>query len=120
MELQLAEDAREVTLDRPCGDEECLGDLAVAEALAGELGDPTLAGRQRIEAFENGATWTRTGGAELGLGVRGERSRARAECEIECLAQQLPRFGPAITAPNHGSEISERARAFQARVTTLA
>ena len=29
VELQLAEDAREVTFDRPCGDEERLGDDAV-------------------------------------------------------------------------------------------
>ena len=42
-ELQLAEDAREVTLDRACGDEEGLGDLAICEVLAGELGDPPLA-----------------------------------------------------------------------------
>jgi hypothetical protein len=46
VELELAEDARQVTLDRPSGDEEGLGDLAVGEALAGELGDPALAGRQ--------------------------------------------------------------------------
>ena len=42
---ELAEDAREVTLDRARCDEESLGDLAVRETLAGELGDTALAGR---------------------------------------------------------------------------
>ena len=46
IELQLSEDTREVTLNRACGNEECLGDLAVGQAPAGELRDPALAGRQ--------------------------------------------------------------------------
>ena len=87
VDLQLAEDAREVTLDRARRDEEGLGDLAVAEALAGELGNTALAGCQRIEPSENDPARPRTGGAELGLGVLGERSGAGSMGGVECLAE---------------------------------
>ena len=76
VEPQLAEDAREVTLNRAGGNEEALGDLAVGEALAGKLGDAALAGRQRVEPRENDPARTRAGGSELGLGLVGERSGA--------------------------------------------
>ena len=42
-----------MTLDRACGDEQRLCDLAVGEALASELGDAALAGRQRVEPRED-------------------------------------------------------------------
>src|SRR5947207_5920745 len=87
VDLQLAEDAREVTLDRTRRDEEGLGDLAVAEALAGELGNTALAGSQRIEPSESDPPRPCTGGAELGLGVLGERSGAgpyRAQLNRHC------------------------------------
>ena len=67
-----------MTLNRACGDEQGLGDLAVDEALAGELGDSALAGCQRVEARENDSPGARTGGAELGLRILGERSGAGA------------------------------------------
>src|SRR5437867_1250198 len=51
-ELQFAEDAGEVALNRACGDEQRLRDLAVSEAVAGVLGDPALAGCQRVEPCE--------------------------------------------------------------------
>src|SRR2546430_7430492 len=50
VELQLAKDAREVPLDRTRSDEEGLGNLAIGEALTGELGDSALACRQRVQA----------------------------------------------------------------------
>jgi hypothetical protein len=117
--LQLAEDAREVTLDRACGDEEGLGDLAVGEALGGELGDAALAGRQRIEPSQNDPTRARTGGPELGLGVLGEGSGAGAVGSVESLAEELPRFGAAIAAPEQGAEVCEGARSLQAGVAAL-
>ena len=49
----LREDAREVALNRACGNEEGLRDLAVGEALARELGDPAFTGRQRVGPREN-------------------------------------------------------------------
>ena len=61
-----------MTLDGPCGNEERLGDLAVGEALAGELGDATFARGERVESGEQDATRPRTGCSELRLGVLGE------------------------------------------------
>jgi hypothetical protein len=119
VELQLAEDAREVTLDRACGDEEALGDLAVAVTLAGELGYTALAGCQRVEPRENEPTRARAGRPELGLGVFGERSGASAVGGVQCLAEQLPRFGAAVAAPEQGAEICEGARSLQAGVAAL-
>jgi hypothetical protein len=116
---ELAEDAREVALDRPCSNEECLGDLAVGEALAGELGDPTFTGRERVEPREHNPARARTGGAELGLGVLGEGSGARAVGGVECLAEQFPRFSAAIAAPEQCTEVGERPRSLQPRVAAL-
>ena len=119
IELQFAEDACEVTLDRPCGDEKRLGDLAVGEILAGELGDPALAGRQRVEPCENHSTRARAGGAELCLGLLGEPFRTCVVCGIECLAQQLPSFGASVAAPKHRAEVGEGARSFKPGVAAL-
>ena len=38
---------------------------------------------------------------------------------VECLAQQLPRLGATIAAPEHRAEVGERARSFQPRVAAL-
>jgi hypothetical protein len=116
---QLAEDAREVTFDRASCDEQRLGDLAVGEALAGELGDPAFAGRERVDPGEHDAARARTGGAKLGFGVCGERSGARAMGSVECLAEQLPRLGAAIAAAEHGAEVSKGTRSLQPGVAAL-
>src|SRR5829696_8265289 len=64
-ELQFVEDTREVTLHRPRRDEERLGDLAVGESLAGELGDAALAGCERVEPGEHDPARARAGRAKL-------------------------------------------------------
>src|SRR5213592_3819993 len=61
---ELAEDACQVTLDGARRDEQCLGDLAVAAAMAGEFRDTALARCQRLEAAENDSAWARTCRAE--------------------------------------------------------
>src|SRR6188508_671225 len=94
--LQFAEDACEVTLDRAGGNEQSLSDLAVRETLAGELGNPALAGGQRVEPCEDNAAGARTGCAKLGLRIFGERSGARAVGGVECLPEELSRFGAAV------------------------
>ena len=116
---QLAEDAREVTLDCPCGNEERLGDLAVGEALAGELDNAALAGRQRVEPGENDPARARTGGAELGLGVIGERFRACAVGGVEGLAEQLSRFGTSVAPPEHRPEVGKRASPLESGIAAL-
>src|SRR6266568_7362910 len=87
VQLQLAEDACEVTLNRTCGDEERLGDLAVGEALTGELRNPAFAGCERVDPGEQDPARARAGGAELGLGVFGEGSGAGSVGGVECLEE---------------------------------
>jgi hypothetical protein len=119
VDLELAEDAGEVALDRAGGDEEGLGDLAVCQALAGELGDAAFAGGQRVESSENDPPWARTGGAELGLGVSGEASGSRLVGAVECLAEQLSRLGTAIAPTEQRAEVGERSRSFQSGPSAL-
>ena len=82
---------------------------------AGELGDPALAGRQRVEPRENDAARARAGGAELGLGLFGEPFGARAVGGVERLAEELSRFGAPVAPPKHGAEVGESSRSFQPR-----
>jgi hypothetical protein len=119
VELQLAEDAREVTLDRPCGYEEGLGDLSVAVTLAGEFGDTALAGRQGVEPREHDPARAGAGRTELSLRVLGEGWGAGAVGGVESLAEELPRFGAAIPAPKHCAEVGERTCALKPGVATL-
>ena len=119
VELQLAEDAREVTLDRACGDEERLGDLAVATTLAGKLGYTALAGRQRVEPRQHDPARARPGSTELGLGVLGEGPGTSAVGGVEGLAEELARFGAAIATPKHGAEVGKGTCSLQRGVTAL-
>src|SRR5512144_2835666 len=97
VEAELAEHAREMTLDRARGDEQHLGDLAIREVLAGQLGDTALACRQRVEPGEHDAPRSRAGRAQLGLGPCGERCGARAMCDVECLPEELAGFGAPVS-----------------------
>ena len=117
--MQLAEDAREVTFNRARGDEQHLGDLSVGEALAGVLGDTGLAGSQRVESRENDPARARAGGAELGLGLFGERSGAQAVGDVERLAEKLSGLGAPIAPPKEGAEVSQGTRSFQSGVAAL-
>jgi hypothetical protein len=108
-----------MTLNRACCDEQHLCDLTVGEVLAGELGDPALAGRQRVEPCEHDPARARTGGSQLGLGVVGERSCARAARGVQCLAKELSRFCASITPPKLGAEVSEGASPFQLGIAAL-
>ena len=63
--------------------------------------------------------WARAGGSELGLGVLGEWSGAGAVGGVECLAEELSRFGASVASPKHGAEVGERARSFQPGVAAL-
>ena len=53
---ELGEHARQVTLDGAHGHEQRLSDLAVGEAVAGELCHPALAGRERLDPAQGDAT----------------------------------------------------------------
>jgi len=108
-----------VTLDRAGSHEERLGDLAVREAPAGELGDPAFARRQRVETRESDPSRARTGGAELGLGALGEPFGACTMSGVKCLAKQLSSFGAAIAPPKHRTEVSKSPCSFHNGATTI-
>ena len=118
-DLQLAKDAREMSLDRARRHEQCLGDFAVAQALARELGNTALAGSQGIEPAEDDPSRARSGGAELGLGVFGEGHGASAVGGVECLTKQASRLRAPIAPPQHRAEVSERARFLQSDLPAL-
>jgi hypothetical protein len=108
-----------VAFDRASSDEQRLCDLAIAEALAGELGNPALASRQGVESAENDPARARTGGAELGLCVFSEGSRASAVGGVECLSEELPRFGAPIAPSKHRAKVGERACFLQSGLPAL-
>jgi hypothetical protein len=116
---ELSEDAGEVALDRARRDEQHLCDLTVGEALSSELGDPALTRRQRIEPRKNNPARARAGRAQLGLGLFGKRLGACVVGGIECLAEELSRFGAPIAPPEQGAEVGEGACSLQPGVAPL-
>jgi hypothetical protein len=79
-----------VPLDCPGRNEERPRDLAVRSALARQLGDPELAGRQRIDSGQNNAARPSAGGAKLRLGLRGEPHCPDMVSDVERLASSRP------------------------------
>src|SRR5205085_2197348 len=65
----------------------------------GGLGDAALAGRQCVEAGEEKPARARARRRELRVGARGERDGAASVCEVDALAEQLPRSGPLVRPP---------------------
>jgi hypothetical protein len=55
VDVELSVCVAEVRFDRLLGDEQCLGGLAVAEALGDDVGDAALARCERIVTGEDGA-----------------------------------------------------------------
>jgi len=108
-----------VTFNRACGDEECLGNLAVGQALAGKLGDPELAGRQRIDSCQNDAARPGAGGAELDLGLFGDPAGSDAVGCVEGIAEELSRFRPSVAPPKHCPEVDESSCSFQSRLAVF-
>src|SRR5439155_10272431 len=87
VQLQLAEDACEVTLNRACGDEEGLGDLAVGEALTGQLRDTAFAGCERVDPGEHDPARAPAGGAKPGAGRSSRPLGTGGVGVVECLAR---------------------------------
>jgi hypothetical protein len=56
--IKLAKNRRDVVADRPLGEEEALGDFAIAEAVSDKLQDLDLAARQAAGVLLRGPTRT--------------------------------------------------------------
>ena len=95
-------------LDGALGDEEPLGDLAVAPPLRGERGDAVLGRGERVDAREGGPARPGTG-AELVTGAAREQPHPAAACEVERLAQRAARVGAPVW-PAAGRRRGPRAR----------
>lgn len=63
---------RQVALDSAGGDEQGLSDLAIAEAVGGELCDASLAGRERVASAQREPPRTCAGRDELVSRAAGE------------------------------------------------
>ena len=107
----IAAGSSEVTLDCAVGDEQRLCDLPVAEVLAGELGDATFAGCQRVEAGEDHPARTRASRPELSVGPFGEPTRASAVGAVKRFAEELSRFAGRLGRRSRAPR-SARARAL--------
>src|SRR5260370_8403369 len=106
-------------LDGADSDDQVLGDLAVRQPLGGELGNATLAGGERFEPSQKNATGPGTGGAQLRLGLRGERTGAGAVSRGECLTKQIASVAAAVAATQQRTEIGESAGMLEPGVGAL-
>src|SRR5439155_8877951 len=95
--------------------EERLRDRLVRQALGGELGDPTLARRQRLETGQEQAPRPSTRRQELRACLLLERRRTCPVRELEAAAKPFARVGLAVGAVQRGSERHERAGVLELR-----
>ena len=102
-DAELSEDAREVTLDRPVGDEQRRRDLAIRLSLGDECRDPLLGGGERA-----GRRRTPADSAKLAPSpLRPERGAAPLE-DRERVLQRGARISTSFRAALHGAERQER------------
>ena len=70
VDVEFAVGAGEVVADGFGGDEQCLGDVTVAQGLRGQSGDPELAGGQGLDAGGPGSAGAGAGGQCLVASAR--------------------------------------------------
>src|SRR5438105_8632312 len=96
MDLELAEDPRQVELDGLRAEEELRADVAVRESLRDEEGDLQLLRRQALRSRRIASTQTLAARAQLGSGPLRPRARAhlleRARLVLVQLECRLERF----------------------------
>src|SRR5205823_13242458 len=86
-----------------------LGDLAVALAGGGQLGDASLAGREGIGPRRGERAQAFAGGGKFLVRPARDGQRAAVAGEVERAAQRLARVGAAVGPAQGGAEVSERA-----------
>ena len=115
-DVQLAEHAAEVRLDRRLGHEERGGDLSVRVATSGMLRDPQFAGGERIEAAAHHGAWSRARGTQLGERALDQRRRAASTRLIHAREQRVSRADPpAVASQRRADDRSAPAHAPGAR-----
>ena len=109
----------QVPLDGVLGEEQRLGDAAVRLSGGGELGDAPLAGGQRVEPGDRGATGPGAAGQKLLAGAPLERGRPALVGQTERAAQRIAAGDAPPRAPERRAEIVQRVRELQRRVGLL-
>jgi hypothetical protein len=119
MDLELPEDAAEVSLDRVLGNEQRLRDLAVRHSFGGQTRDAQFRGGKVAAALGGVSARAGTGSDELIVGARGDRVRAAETRQFERLAEWLAGLGAATGAAGCGAQLDERERVLEPSRRTL-
>jgi hypothetical protein len=104
-DLELPEDAAEVSLDRVLGHEERLRDLAVGHPFGGQARDAQFRGGEVAAALGGVSARAGTGGDEFIVGARGDRLRTAGTGQFERLAEWLARVGAPAGAADRGAQL---------------
>ena len=118
-DVELAEDAAEVSLDRVLGQEEGLRDLAVGHPLGGHSCDAQLGGGEGAAAFGRVSARARTGGDELVVGAYCNGVGAAGTGQLERLSERLARFGAPTGAADRRAQLEQRERVLEPRRRSL-
>ncbi len=100
---ELAVGASQVHLDRAASEEQCLGDLAVAEAVGGHPRDPALLHGERVGTAQDGAPRARAGGLQLDDRPVGLDDRPAPVGELQSLAERLAGVAPVAASSQGGA-----------------
>ena len=106
--VELAVGAGQVHLDRPAGEEQGLGDLAVAQPLGRHRRDAALLRRERVDAADGGAARARSGRSQLVHRPIGLDHRPAPVREVEPFAQRLAGVAAMAAAPQRGAQVDQR------------
>jgi hypothetical protein len=106
-DVELSVRAAEVRFDRLLGHEQRLRGLAVAEPSGDDVGDATLAGRERLETGEDGPGDGDAERAKLVARPFHERDAAAAMGPIKALTERVARGGSLAQAAQRGAELDQ-------------
>ena len=114
--VELAICAGQVHLDRPAGEEEGFGDLAVAQPVVAIVATRRSWAESESTPLNGGASRARAGGAQLVQRPIGLDQRTAPVREVEPFAQRLAGVAAMAAAPQRGAEVDQRPRVGQPEV----
>ena len=104
-DLELPEDAAEVSLDRVLGNEERLRDLSIGLSFGGQARDAEFRGGEVAAALGGVSARAGTRADELIVGARGDRLRTTDTGQFERLAEWLARVGAPAGAADRSAQL---------------
>ncbi len=106
-DAELAVGAGQVGFHGLDGDEQALGDLAVAVAVEGKQGDATLGRGEGVDTGDRGPARPDADGVQFGAGALGQRPGVHAVGEREAVAQRLSALLALPGAPQGRSQVHQ-------------